>query len=79
MILPSGLDSVANTERASKLHRAFRLTWDHYNKRVMSHNAKLKHCKIVVQLEALYASETMALGGHSKIADIEKQERKFLR
>ena len=62
-----------------KLQKAYKLTWNHYNKRSISLNAKLRHYNAVVLTEALYAAETTVLKGMSKIHEIEKQERKILR
>lgn len=79
IIQPSGLNSRANQERISRLQKAYKLTWNHYNKKSISVNAKLRHYKTVVLPEALYAAETTVIHGHTKIREIEKQERKILR
>jgi len=78
-IQPTGLNTISNKERIFKLQRAYKLTWNHYNKRVISRNAKLRHYNTVVLPEALYAAETTVIRGRTKIRDIEKQERKILR
>lgn len=78
-IQSSGLNRIANEQRSSKLQKAYKLTWAHYNKRCISTDAKLRHYKTVILPEALYAAETMVIEGHSKIKDVEKQERKILR
>ena len=70
---------ISNTERVLKLQKAYKLTWNHYNKKAVSRNAKLRHYNTVVLPEALYAAETTVIKGMTKIHDIEKQERKILR
>lgn len=79
IIQPSGLDLTANLERIKKLQKAYKLTWNHYNKKSISRNAKLRHYNTVVLPEALYAAETTIIQGKTKTKDIEKQERKILR
>ncbi|KAJ8870715.1 hypothetical protein PR048_029740 [Dryococelus australis] len=76
---PMGLNTISNTERIVKLQKTYKITWNHYSKRVVSRNAKLRHCNTVVLPEALYAAETTVIWGMTKIHDIEKQERKILR
>lgn len=78
-IQKTGLNTKSNEERITKLQKAYRLTWNHYNKRCISINAKLRHYNTVVLPEALYASETTVIKGRTKIKEIEKQERKILR
>lgn len=78
-IQSSGLNRIANEQRIIKLQKAYKLTWHHYNKKCISTDAKLRHYKTVILPEALYAAETMVVSGHSKIGEIEKQERKILR
>ena len=75
----SGLNREANKERISKLQKAYRLTWNRYNKKSISRNAKLRHYNSVIKPEALYASETLIIGVWSLTKDIEKQERKIVR
>lgn len=79
IIQSSGLNRIANEQRIAKLQTAYRLTWAHYNKKCISIDAKLRHYTTVILPEATYAAETMVIEGHSKIKDIEKQERKILR
>ena len=52
----SGLNTKANEERISKLQKAYKLTWSHYNKKCISTDAKIRHYNTVVLPEALYAS-----------------------
>lgn len=79
IIQPSGLNTEANKQRVCKLQRAYCLTWNYYNKKSISINAKLRHYKTVILPEALYAVETTLLRGRTKIKEIQKQERKILR
>jgi len=72
------LNLIANQARVTKLQKAYRLTWNHYNKKSLSVNAKIRHYNTVVLPEALYAAETTLIHGQTKIKEIEKQERKFL-
>lgn len=78
-IQPTGLNTISNKERILKMQKAYNLTWNHYNKKSISRNAKLRHYNTVVLPEALYAAETTVIRGMTKIHDIEKQERKILR
>ena len=78
-IQTSGLNRIANEQGILKLQKAYKLTWCHYNKKCISIDAKLRHYKTVILPEATYAAETMVIDGHSKIREIEKQERKILR
>ncbi|KAJ8872584.1 hypothetical protein PR048_026190 [Dryococelus australis] len=77
-IQPTGLNTISNTERIVKLQKAYEITWNHYNKRAVSRNAKPRHYNTVVLPEALYKAETTMIRGMTKIHDIEKQERKIL-
>lgn len=79
IIQPSGINLRANEERIRKLQKAYKLTWNYYNKKSISFNAKLRHYNTVVLPEALYAVETTQIRGQTKIKEIEKQERKILR
>lgn len=78
IIEPSGLNLIANQTRIKKLQKAYRLTWNHYNKKSISVKAKIRHYNTVVLPEVLYAAETTVIHGQTKISDIEKQERKVL-
>lgn len=78
-IQPTGLNTISNAERILKLQKAYKLTWNHYNKRAVSRNAKLRHYSTVVLPEALYAAETTVIKGMTRTQDLEKQERKILR
>lgn len=78
-IQSSGLNGIANKHRITKLQKAYKLTWSYYNKKCISTDAKLRHYKTVILPEAIYAAESMVIEGHSKIREIEIQERKILR
>lgn len=75
----TGRNSVSNEERRTKLEKAYKLTWNHYNKKAISRKAKLRHYETVVLPEALYAAETTIIQGQTRIKQIEKTERKILR
>ena len=79
IIQPAGINQEANRERTGKLQRAYKITWNRYNKKSISKNAKLQHYNTVIKPEALYASETLIIGGRSQMKNIEKQERNILR
>ncbi|KAK9884156.1 hypothetical protein WA026_005108 [Henosepilachna vigintioctopunctata] len=79
VIQSSDSNRIANEQRITKLQRAYKLTWAHYNKKCISRGAKLRHYNTTILPEAIYAAETKVIGGHSRIGEIEKQERKILR
>lgn len=75
----TGLNRQSNEERRTKLEKAYKLTWKHYNKKSVSTRAKLRHYDTVVLPEALYAAETTRVLGRTQIKQIEAIERKILR
>lgn len=78
IIQVNGANKEANAERTTKLKKAYKLTWAHYNKKNISIHAKLRHYDTVVLPEALYAAETTTIKA-SNIKETEKIERQILR
>ena len=76
---PNLSEEAALTARINKLHLAYRLTKNIYNKKCLSRNAKLKHYQAVIRPEALYASECLILNRKGLTDKLEIQERKILR
>ncbi|KAK9889207.1 hypothetical protein WA026_004486 [Henosepilachna vigintioctopunctata] len=74
VIQSSGLNRITNEQRITKLQGAYKLTWSYYNKKCISKVAKLRHYNTTGLPEAIYASETMVIGAHSRIREI-KQTR----
>lgn len=68
LIQKTVLNLTTNEERNRKLHRAL----NHYNKRDISTNAKLRHYTSVVLPEALYGSDTLVIMGKRKIKGVQK-------
>jgi hypothetical protein len=73
------LEKKAQETRTQKLKRAYGRTYQLYNKKCMSKQAKIRHYNTVVKPEALYAAETLSLHNKTLLQNLQKEERKIIR